>query len=287
MSNIIAKKNLLTKYNNNIVIAKRNNINKPIEYKTYDIPKLIHLCYSTKNIPEYIIPNWKKLNPEYEIILYDNSDCSKFLSEHFGQLYVDVFNFIKDGPIKADFFRACVLYKLGGVYADIDIEPIIPIKDFLSINANFLTCLTIKNYYLNPHFIISMPNHILLKMCIDDYLSYYKNKINYVYWVWSIVYFMTKNLDNIFEMNLSPNGIPIKRNEGLITDKYNNVYQFVSEIIPDGNLYNVYCTYQNKKILNNRYDGYDAKNHNFKDYKKNESSKKIFCLSNIKYKKFL
>ena len=47
------------------------------------IPKVIYLCYKTKNIPSYIIPNLKKLYPDYEIKLYDNNDCINFLKEHF------------------------------------------------------------------------------------------------------------------------------------------------------------------------------------------------------------
>ena len=90
------------------------------------IPKVIYICYKTKNIPEYIIPNWKKLNPDYKIKLYDNQDCIDFLEKEFGSEYVDTFNYIKDGPIKADFWRCCIIYKYGGIYADIDIKPVKP-----------------------------------------------------------------------------------------------------------------------------------------------------------------
>ena len=50
-----------------------------------------------------MIPNWKKLNPDYEIKLYDNQDCIDFLEKEFGSEYVDTFNYIKDGPIKQTF----------------------------------------------------------------------------------------------------------------------------------------------------------------------------------------
>ena len=42
-----------------------------IEENNYDIPKTIYLCYKHKQIPDYIIPTWQKLNPNYKIILYD------------------------------------------------------------------------------------------------------------------------------------------------------------------------------------------------------------------------
>ena len=79
--------------------------------KFNNIPKKIYLSYKTKDIPKYIIPNIKKIYPDYEIELYDDKDCIKFLKKNYGQLYVDIFNFLKDGPIKADFWRLCILYK--------------------------------------------------------------------------------------------------------------------------------------------------------------------------------
>ena len=52
----------------------------------------------------------------------------------------------------------CILYIYGGVYSDIDIEPLVPIKDFLEKDVDFLTCDSVQYNYLNPHFIISVKN---------------------------------------------------------------------------------------------------------------------------------
>ena len=43
--------------------------------------------------------NWKKLNPEYEIKLYDNEMCEQFILNEYGELHRDIFKFINDGPI--------------------------------------------------------------------------------------------------------------------------------------------------------------------------------------------
>jgi hypothetical protein len=225
------------------------------------IPKVIYLSYKHKDIPEYIIPNWSKLNPEYTIKLYDNNDCVDFLREEYGMEYVDIFNYIKDGPIKADFWRVCILYKYGGVYSDIDIEPLVPIKDFLEPGVTFLTCTTAFNFLLinkviNPHIIIATSGHYILKMCIDTYLYYYRTQKEYNYWDWSIVYIM------YYSLYYSINKVSI--GEGIYYDEYNNKFQFIKEVAFMLDEKNYHCDYKNVRILNNRYDGYDSSNHFFK-----------------------
>ena len=87
------------------------------------IPKIIYMCHKVLDKIEIYSKNWKNLNPEYEIKLYDDELCKKFLLDEYSQLHLDIFNFLKDGPIKADFWRICILNKYGGLYIDADIEP--------------------------------------------------------------------------------------------------------------------------------------------------------------------
>ncbi len=54
-----------------------------------------------------------------------------FIDQHINDLDLEIRDFVKNLPDngkKADFFRFFVLYELGGIYADIDVEPTIPIK---------------------------------------------------------------------------------------------------------------------------------------------------------------
>jgi mannosyltransferase OCH1-like enzyme len=227
-----------------------------------NIPKVIYLSYKTKNIPDYIIPNIKKLYPDYEIKLYDDNDCKNFLLLNYGQLYVDIFNFLKDGPIKADFWRICVLYKYGGVYFDLDLEHFINLNEIIDNDIDFVTIQThckftcfYKNN-LNPAIIIAKQNNKILKQCIDRYIEKYNNKDTYEYWDYSIVVIMTKIIKNTISM---------KSNEsGIYYDKENNKYQLLLERVPMfKDISNAYIEYNNVKIANARYKKYDSKNHTF------------------------
>lgn len=232
------------------------------EHFENSIPKVIYLCYKTKDIPTNVIEIWKKLNPEYEVKLFDNPDCENFLLENYGQKFVDIFNYIKDGPIKGCFFRICVLNKNGGVYSDVDIEPFVPIKEFIEEGVTFATCNSIITGTLNPHFIYTIPNHPILKRCVQIYEEKYDKKDTYEYWGWSSPTIMSKSFQ---EKN-----IPIEKKDYKITDKDGYTYQILDEINPHTdkyNAHNIYCEYKGKKILNNRFSNYNPDSHEFKNIK--------------------
>ena len=46
----------------------------------------------------------------------------------------NMFDSIKDGPIKADIFRICILAKYGGVYSDIDNIILEPLDNIIKNN---------------------------------------------------------------------------------------------------------------------------------------------------------
>ena len=68
-----------------------------------------------------IIQKNKILCPRYKFIFYDDQDCEQFIKTYFNErtynAYIMFNNCYK--AMKADFFRYCVLYKIGGVYLDI------------------------------------------------------------------------------------------------------------------------------------------------------------------------
>lgn len=209
------------------------------------IPKIIYLTYKTKDIPSNIIPTWQKLNPDYKVELYDDLDCINFLLDNYGQKYVDIFNYIEDGPIKSDFFRVCLLYKCGGIYSDIDIEPLVPINDFIEDNVDFVTC-------SNPQFICCKKNNDIIKSCVDKYVEKYDKKDKYSYWNWSIL--------NILKPYIAEKIGKIKNESYLTKDKNDNTYQIIKEVNPKNNKpfrrHNLYCEYNGKKIFRSKTNNY-------------------------------
>ena len=205
------------------------------------------MCHKDLSHISIYSENWKRLNPEYDIKLYDDTLCQQFLLDEYSQLYVDIFNFLKDGPIKADFWRLCIINKYGGLYIDADIEPLMPLNTFIENNDEFVTCISTNfNKYklpfqFNPHFILSDKNNSVLQNCIDTYIKKYKNNTPYLYWDYSIC-----NLLHI-------DGVKLKQSH--ITYINSQKFKFLLEID-----YN-YCEYNKIAVFKNRYNNY--KNHNF------------------------
>ena len=209
------------------------------------IPKVIHICHKTiPSIEKYAL-RWKELNPEYELKLYDDEMCQNFLLTEFSQLHLDIFNFIKDGPIKSDFWRVCILYKYGGVYADADIVPLIPLRDYIIPTATFVTCISkynnANNY--NPHFIMCEANNPKINRCIEWYTIYYKRKA-YDYWGWSII----KLFNIIFKY--------IKHIDS------ESVQMLVEKT--HGDIHDFYCEYKGQTVMKCRHIDYDPSAHCYK-----------------------
>jgi FkbM family methyltransferase len=239
-----------------------NDINE-----NYD--KTIYITYKNIDKLEKIKKQWLDLNPGYTVELFDDERCLKFLNETFGKKYCDIFNYIKDGPIKCDFFRTCLIYICGGVYVDADVNPLIPLQEFIKDDVDFVTCLSYNydknnNYFnYNPQFIIAKKYNEYLYKTIKTYEKYYDEQRPYNYWKWSIC----KLFDIPIDCELTRENTDIIINE----QKYqflietviheNNDYDFTNIKNEKGEriinkIYNCVCKYKNKTVISN----FDNKN---------------------------
>lgn len=90
----------------------------------FNIPKIIHQSFSTKEMPIALINNIekiKKLNPDWEYRFYDDNDIINFISKNYEPHVLDYYYKInpKYGAARADLFRYLLIYKEGGVWLDI------------------------------------------------------------------------------------------------------------------------------------------------------------------------
>lgn len=233
------------------------------------IPKTIYMCYKNlENLQQYS-QNWKKLNPEYEIKLFDNELCKKFLLEEFSQLHVDIFDYLKDGPIKADFWRVCILYRYGGLYIDADINPIVPLREYIEDDDDFVSCIS-KSFLpsslhiaLNPHFILAHQNEPILERCINKYILNYNEKRDYHYWRWSITEVM-----KLYKIHY-----PVTEYKSQVCYYNNKKIKFLLEDTMAEK-----CEYNGNIVFNNRYDDY--KEHKFTcDTKENDTLDSSYYLT--------
>ena len=94
------------------------------------IPKKIHYCWFGNNeIPEKDrrnIEGWGKINPEYEIIRWDESNYDLQKNNYMKEAYE-----AKKWGFVPDYARLDIIYNEGGIYLDTDVEILKPLDELL------------------------------------------------------------------------------------------------------------------------------------------------------------
>jgi len=283
---------LLGIFNNKYIIpfcysvGLNNVVWEPRYYKTTDfkesdiflesvnfIPKKIYFCYENKNINNYIIEDIKKQNPEWEVFFYDDKECSEFIHSHIGDKMGNLFDRIKDGPIKADLFRICILYFNGGVYSDIDHIFLKPINEIINIDATFGLGASLgydKGMFINPAFMFSTQKNKILEETIQLYEDVISKEI-YKYWDYSIVYSLYFILKKYIKGIKNESCIVHLKEQNQKIQFYREDYKFdVKDII--NCIRSINCSLmsyiyfineKNQKIICVHRPEYNSKNHSF------------------------
>ena len=94
------------------------------------IPKIIHQTAKTKDIPSV----WKKyqkkvqeLHPDWEYRFWTDEDNLQFVKKEFPE-YFELFVGLPKNIMRADVIRYLIMYKIGGLYLDLDYEMIKPFE---------------------------------------------------------------------------------------------------------------------------------------------------------------
>ena len=129
---------------------------------SYDqkIPKIIWQTMRTNKVPSFMkkyADSWIELNPEYEYRFHDDDDIINFIKTDFPE-YLDGYNKLKYGASKADLWRYLIIYKFGGVYADMDCKCHNPLETWVNPDSLFVTQLG-TNKDICQWLIISVPNN--------------------------------------------------------------------------------------------------------------------------------
>jgi len=92
------------------------------------IPKLIHQTWKNNQIPSKWLPFVNKvraLNPGWTYKLWTDSDNDEFVKNEYREFY-EIFTGFPRGIMRADVIRYLIMYKIGGVYLDLDYEVLRP-----------------------------------------------------------------------------------------------------------------------------------------------------------------
>lgn len=109
------------------------NVNIPDNIRVTEkpvIPKIIHYCwFGDKDIPDNYIrwmSTWKEMCPDYEIVRWDENNYDISKNEYMRKAYeAGNYGFV------TDYARLDIIYKIGGIYFDTDVEILKPLDEML------------------------------------------------------------------------------------------------------------------------------------------------------------
>jgi mannosyltransferase OCH1-like enzyme len=138
--------------------------------ESYDqrIPKIIWQTMKTNLVPKIMkdfSSSWIDLNPEYEYRFLDDTDIDRCIIEEFPE-YISAYEKAQQGAVKADLWRYLILYKYGGIYADMDCKCVVSLKNWIRPLAEWVTQLGM-NKDICQWLIITIPRNPILKKAAE------------------------------------------------------------------------------------------------------------------------
>jgi mannosyltransferase OCH1-like enzyme len=112
----------------------------------------------------FSVKSWLKHTNNFNYYFYDDNKCEQYMKEIGGDIY-KAYQKLPMKVMKADLWRYCIIYKYGGVYADVDTVCKINPKIFL--NDALLTIVPENKTHLCQWIFAAPPNSPILKEVID------------------------------------------------------------------------------------------------------------------------
>lgn len=135
------------------------------------IPKIIWQTYKDplSTLPSYMteaMDTWKQLNPDHDHRYMDDSQAAEFVLQEYGEEWHDIFINLPVGVMRGDLWRYMIVYKYGGIYADLDTECLKPISSWMMEDKDFIVCPETDIHFCQWTF-AATANHPILKEVLD------------------------------------------------------------------------------------------------------------------------
>jgi hypothetical protein len=132
----------------------------------YIIPQKIHFIWLGSQLPEscrLMVESWRRFHPSWQVKVWTDADVVDFPFRN-----KVTFDHAKNFGEKADILRYEILYKFGGIYADIDFECLKPFDGIAQTCEFFVGVDNEARPSVGNALIGSIPGHPILKYCIDS-----------------------------------------------------------------------------------------------------------------------
>ena len=149
-----------------------------------DVPRVIHVCYKTSVIPAVVKHKWLSLNPTFAFVVHSDAECLAFVRRHFGDELAHFYETMPAPQLKACMWRVMYLYVHGGVYSDVDVEPVRPLHEIVRPGDRFVTVGSQASNLMNPILLVARRGEPVLNLTLHEMLRRYRTT-TYHYLDWS------------------------------------------------------------------------------------------------------
>ena len=104
------------------------------------------------------LAHWRRLHPGFESVVFDAACAAAWLGAHIGPAMQARFTALDQAATRADLFRLCWIAREGGVFADLDEYPRIPITPWLQ-GARAVFCIERGFGTVANNFLAAEPGH--------------------------------------------------------------------------------------------------------------------------------
>ena len=132
------------------------------------IPKIIHQIWIGGPLPEVFkkyMQTWQELHPDWHYVLWDDAKVKELFPLYNQRFYDES----ESMGVKSDLLKWEIVYRYGGVYADVDFECLRPL-DQLNHTYDFYTALQPFDAFfvqLGAALFAAYPGHPVLRHCIE------------------------------------------------------------------------------------------------------------------------
>lgn len=134
------------------------------------IPRIIHQTFATNALPAHYAQaafSWINKNSDYEYRYYNDDDMRNYLIENNFIRELAAYDSLIPFAYKADLWRLCVLYREGGVYADIKTGCIKSLNETIPSETELLLVSDRPKASIFNAIMASVPEHPLIGKMID------------------------------------------------------------------------------------------------------------------------
>lgn len=120
------------------------NLIREAEY--LQIPKIIHQTWKDNNPPSELLEfgnAWRRLNPDWTYMFWTDSTARDFIRQHYPE-FLEIYDNYGHSIMRVDAVRYFWMLHYGGLYVDLDIEPIKSVDALLNPFADHRIILPIE-----------------------------------------------------------------------------------------------------------------------------------------------